>query len=164
MNFHIGDMSDVDIGSPLIAAVRSLGEETFFDEWTATEQLGTNLFKIVRPGMRDSMLRIIKTEHSEAPHCIEKIKSLKKMKDVGNIVEIEDYCSVGDYILSKTEFLQSVPDSLSEQEIVRMIKEVSSALTLCHAQGIIHNNINPSNIFLSNDNTYKLGVFSAKSC
>ena len=56
--------------------------------------------------------------------------------------------------------LRSLPnDTFSEQEIVRLGKDICRALSLCEKHRVIHRDIKPDNIFISKDGNYKLGDF-----
>ncbi|MBI4907182.1 MAG: serine/threonine protein kinase [Acidobacteria bacterium] len=48
---------------------------------------------------------------------------------------------------------------LSLQESIRIIQPVLTALAYAHAQGVIHREVTPDNIWLLNDNKVKLGGF-----
>ncbi len=48
---------------------------------------------------------------------------------------------------------------ISYEEVIKLGIEICSSLELCAKEGIIHNDIKPSNIFIGKDNHYKLGDF-----
>ncbi|TWT10363.1 Stk1 family PASTA domain-containing Ser/Thr kinase [Streptococcus sp. sy004] len=48
---------------------------------------------------------------------------------------------------------------LSNQEVVRIMKEVLSAMTRAHEQGIVHRDLKPQNILLTKDGTVKVTDF-----
>ena len=52
-------------------------------------------------------------------------------------------------------------ERISEQEIVKMMKEVSAALCFAKEKGVAHRDIKPGNIFLAGDGTYKVGDFGS---
>ena len=47
----------------------------------------------------------------------------------------------------------------SQEEILRIGREICSALVLCHSKNILHRDIKPENIFINKDGNYKLGDF-----
>ena len=48
---------------------------------------------------------------------------------------------------------------LSNNEVVRIMEEVLSAMTLAHQQGIVHRDLKPQNILLTKDGTVKVTDF-----
>lgn len=47
----------------------------------------------------------------------------------------------------------------SEDDIIKIGRDIASALVLCHSKRIIHRDIKPENIFYNDDGDYKLGDF-----
>lgn len=47
----------------------------------------------------------------------------------------------------------------SEEQIIKMGKDIMMALKVCHEQRILHRDIKPANIFIADHDTYKLGDF-----
>jgi serine/threonine protein kinase len=47
----------------------------------------------------------------------------------------------------------------SEEQIIKMGKDIVTALKVCHEQRILHRDIKPANIFIADHDTYKLGDF-----
>jgi len=58
-----------------------------------------------------------------------------------------------------TPLLKSLGDAVREEQIVRLGRDMASALVLCRSRNIIHRDIKPQNIFVSKDGDYKLGDF-----
>lgn len=54
-------------------------------------------------------------------------------------------------------YLSSHP--MSEDDVIRLGKDICHALSLCHEAGIIHRDIKPQNIFVSKWGSFKLGDF-----
>lgn len=94
---------------------------------------------------------------------------MNQMKGNTNIVCCDDfrYCQrkdgVGWEIYIKMELLtplaQHLKDRIAEEQIIRLGKDMCSALVLCKNRNIIHRDIKPQNIFVSRDGDYKLGDF-----
>lgn len=92
-----------------------------------------------------------------------------------NIVNCEDQMIVphdddaGWDIYIRMELLTSLTDYVHENgitagEVIKLGKDICSALELCATKGIIHRDIKPQNIFVSKYGVFKLGDFSvAKS-
>lgn len=47
----------------------------------------------------------------------------------------------------------------SEEQVIKMGKDIVTALKVCHEQRILHRDIKPANIFIADYDTYKLGDF-----
>lgn len=64
-------------------------------------------------------------------------------------------------ILVKTELLVPVSkkyaDGCSDDQVIKLAKDICAALIVCEKYGIIHGNIDLSNIFVFGNETYKLG-------
>lgn len=77
-----------------------------------------------------------------------------------HIVRITDFftegdlpCLVMDYILGDSLYnLVQEKGKLSEEKAVEYIKQIGSALTVCHEAGIIHRDAHPGNMMLREDN------------
>lgn len=72
---------------------------------------------------------------------------------------------IGWDILIRTELLTSLADylrsnHLEDSDIIKMGIQICDALNACQQRNIIHLDVNPSNIFVSGDGNYKLGIFS----
>lgn len=52
-----------------------------------------------------------------------------------------------------------VEHSLSEEEVVRLGLQISDAIQLCHEHNILHRDIKEDNIFVSENQNFKLGDF-----
>ncbi|BCN29990.1 protein kinase domain-containing protein [Anaeromicropila herbilytica] len=95
---------------------------------------------------------------------------MSKLKGKTNIVSYEDHNivkrkqGVGYDILIRMELLTSLNDyvikkPLSNESVVHMGIDICNALALCEKRNIIHRDIKPDNIFLSNDGDFELGDF-----
>lgn len=99
-----------------------------------------------------------------------------KLKDCPNVVGYEDEDvkeffrdgKLAGYIfLIRMELLQNVYDIMNSQQlntdeanIIRLAKEIGNGLKAAHDIGVIHRDVKPSNFFISENRTYKLGDFN----
>ena len=101
---------------------------------------------------------------------LSEIKTMEKMKSASHIVAIEDYEVVentdgfGWTIYIRMELLKNLrsymqENPLTQDEVVKMGIDVLSALEFCHRSNVLHRDIKPDNIFVSNFGEYKLGDF-----
>ena len=95
---------------------------------------------------------------------------MAQLKGNSNIVSYEDHQiiphddGIGYDILIRMELLTPLLDrlierKLSEEEVVRLGIDMCKALELCHKKNIIHRDIKPQNIFISDNGDFKLGDF-----
>lgn len=47
----------------------------------------------------------------------------------------------------------------SEEQVIKLGKDITTALKVCHEETIVHRDIKPANIFIADRETYKLGDF-----
>ncbi len=95
---------------------------------------------------------------------------MSQLKGNSNIVSYEDHMiiphedGIGHDILIKMELLTPLVDymlehTLDEKDVIRLGIDMCRALELCHNKSIIHRDIKPQNIFLSDNGNFKLGDF-----
>ena len=94
---------------------------------------------------------------------------MRKMNGSSNIVNCDDVRYVqhddgfGWDIYIKMELLtplaKTLTGSISDETVIRLAQDMCAALNLCQKHGIIHRDIKPQNIFLSDNGDYKLGDF-----
>ena len=105
-----------------------------------------------------------------AKSFMEEIKLLEELKGNSNIVSYEDHIieqsndGMSYTIMIRMELLTPFKNiisqrELSQDEICKLGIDICNALELCEMKKIIHRDIKPDNIFLSNTDTYKLGDF-----
>ena len=101
------------------------------------------------------------------------IQTLQAFRGLSNIVSIDDFAvvdkpdGVGWTLLIRMELLTPLNQWLgtkqdrkaSEAEILRLGKELCTALDLCASRNIIHRDIKPENIFVNDYGYFKLGDF-----
>ena len=97
---------------------------------------------------------------------------MSKLKGNNHVVNYEDYQviphvgkNIGWDILIRMELLIPLLDyaqsgKLTHKEVMKLGIDICSALELCQKHNIIHRNIKPENIFVSESGNYKLGDFS----
>ena len=95
---------------------------------------------------------------------------MSKLKGNSNIVSYEDHQiipheeTIGYDILIRMELLTPLLDrmlehKLDEKEVVKLGIDMCRALEVCHKKNIVHRDIKPQNIFISDNGDYKLGDF-----
>ncbi len=115
------------------------------------------------------------TDKSHINEMVEEIELMTELKGHTNIVSYEDHKVVEDEedsgctILIRMELLTPFSEyiktnELDNQGIVRLGIDICKALEVCQKKKIIHRDIKPQNIFVSEDGDFKLGDFgSARS-
>ena len=97
-------------------------------------------------------------------------KLMKELQGQSNIVSCDDFAieenpdGIGGKIYIRMELLtplQKVTKErlLSEEEVIKLGKDICKALILCESRNIIHRDIKPDNIMISKFGDYKLGDF-----
>lgn len=120
-------------------------------------------------GMDEKSIRVYYKDLVQ--HLMDEIRVMESLKSAGNIVSIEDYKvienanSIGWTIYIRMELLENlnqylnVNPTLPVAEIVKIGKDISSALICCEQDHIIHRDIKPANVFRNRYGSYKLGDF-----
>ncbi|MCI6434025.1 MAG: protein kinase [Clostridiales bacterium] len=94
---------------------------------------------------------------------------MRKMNGSANIVNCDDVRyvqhedGIGWDIYIKMELLtpltKTLPDAIPEETVIKIALDLCSALELCKKHDIVHRDIKPQNIFVSDNGDYKLGDF-----
>ena len=101
---------------------------------------------------------------------INEINALYQLRGNASIVSYEDHKiqkrgnGVGVDIFIRTELLQPLAEYLKnrtpdEAEIARLGADICTAVSLCSARGIVHRDITPSCLYVSESGSFKLGDF-----
>ena len=101
---------------------------------------------------------------------VQEIALMKKLRNNDNIVRYEDFYvdehkdSFGWDIVIRMELLKAAPlhfreISLTVSDVLHLGIDMCTALEECETHKIIHRDIKPDNIFISENGTYKLGDF-----
>ena len=103
--------------------------------------------------------------------ALNEIKILRALSGCPNIINYHDSTQRKIYdedknlesidLLIKMEELQSLSEGkkLDEKEVVKLAKDICTALIYASKHGVIHRDIKPQNIFVDDDGIYKLGDF-----
>lgn len=105
------------------------------------------------------------------PEAINNLKNeLNIIRIVNNNKNIISYYNYGDNVNEGSifiimELLTSIKDyyqekSITQDEVVKIGKDICSALKVFHTNKLIHSDVKPSNIFVTKDGEYKLGDFN----
>ena len=100
----------------------------------------------------------------------EEIQMMNAFKGVQNIVSVEDYQVVerqdriGWDILIRMELLTPLTtyirqNTLTQKDVIKIGKDICTALELCARRNIVHRDIKPENIFVNSFGDFKLGDF-----
>ena len=113
---------------------------------------------------------IIESYKSEIQNYVQEYKLMKALQGQTNIVSCDDFTvvwnenGIGGNVFIRMELLTPLNQvlkerALSTEEIIKLGKDIVSALILCEKKNIIHRDIKPANIMVSQFGNYKLGDF-----
>ena len=112
---------------------------------------------------------ITSTFQNHLKSIVAEYSMMRKMNGCANIVSCDDVRyiqhddGIGWDIFIKMELLTPVTKVMlqivSEDTVIKLAKDICTALELCRRHGIIHRDIKPQNIFVSAYGDYKLGDF-----
>ncbi len=112
---------------------------------------------------------ITSTFQSHLESIVAEYSLMRKMNGCANIVNCDDVRyvqhddGIGWDIFIKMELLtplaKSLPGEISDDMVIKIAKDMCRALELCKKHGIVHRDIKPQNIFVSEHGDYKLGDF-----
>lgn len=112
---------------------------------------------------------ITSTFQSHLKSIVAEYSIMRKMNGCTNIVNCDDVRyvqhddGIGWDIFIKMELLTPLTKALtaqvSEETIIKIAKDICTALELCKKHKIVHRDIKPQNIFVSPNGDYKLGDF-----
>lgn len=115
---------------------------------------------------RDSIARTFK---GYLQNIVNEYSLMRKMNGGANVVNCDDVrCvqhddKIGWDVFIKMELLtpliQFLPERVSEEQTLKIGIDICRALVLCKKHGIVHRDIKPQNIFVSQNGDYKLGDF-----
>ena len=105
-----------------------------------------------------------------AEEASKEISFMEKFKGNSNIVSYEDHKIVFDeestswIVLLRMEYLKSLADFFSnsekdEKDVVQLGIDICNALSMCEREEILHRDVKPGNIFVSQFDDFKLGDF-----
>ncbi|MCR5788915.1 MAG: serine/threonine protein kinase [Lachnospiraceae bacterium] len=153
------------------AVFKIVKENAGFTEYGALKII--NIFEAYLSGNEDLTEEIDREILSVKKKAEQELAAMNRMKGHANIVTYHEFLfeEYGDAhvrgvdLLIRMDFLDNVGRRESEgklfaeKDIIKMGCDLSRALSDCHRQGIIHRDIKPDNIFISNYGNYLLGDF-----
>lgn len=154
------------------------GSQCFISEWDVVRYIDRGMFGVVyeivknnkKLGEQHSALKIIELDEKSIEKYRDEIAALNSVRNHPHGVSIEDFSELhldeGDfvrrYVLIRMELLNPMPKAgMSEADVIDMALAVSEVLADCHSQKrkILHCDIKPQNILLTDNGQYKLSDF-----
>jgi len=112
---------------------------------------------------------ITQTFHQQVGDIAKEYKLMVQMRDNPNVVRCDDFRDIqhddglGWDIYIKMELLTPLMKSLdkvsTEEQIIKLAKDICNALITCQDKNIIHRDIKPQNVFVADNGNFKLGDF-----
>ena len=169
-NWHIAEL----IGSGAFGSVYKIVREDFGEKYYAA-------MKLIDIPQSEDEIRALSAEGMSqadisdyytgmAQEIVEEFKLMSKLKGHSNIVSYEDHMvlpkenGIGWTIQIRMELLTPLPEYVQKQDmslrdVVMLGIDICKALELCEKHHIIHRDVKPENIFLSENGDFKLGDF-----
>ncbi len=130
-------------------------------------QSSNDIEEMYSDGYDDESITATFKEHLKS--IVAEYSLMRKMGDCVNIVKCDDVRyiqhdnGIGWDIFIKMELLmpltKALPDVIPEEMVIKLAKDMCTALDACKKHGVIHRDIKPQNIFVSESGDYKLGDF-----
>ena len=112
---------------------------------------------------------ITATFRSHMESIVSEYELMRELNSCENVVNCDDFRvvqhddGIGWDIYIRMELLtpltKAIGRDVSEDEVVNIAKDICSALVTCKKRNIVHRDIKPQNIFVSENGAYKLGDF-----
>ena len=113
---------------------------------------------------------MVATYTDELQRYVKEYQMMRELQGQSNIVSCDDFAvvpredGIGGSIFIRMELLTPLPKAvkkeiLSEEQVIRLGKDICRALILCEERNIIHRDIKPDNIMISRFGDFKLGDF-----
>lgn len=143
-----------------------------------TEKAALKVLRVPESDLEIEQIELLGMSHEDTGGFYEKqvaairneIRIMQKFVGNSHLVSYEDYVirkrpeSIGWDIYIRMELLTALPDyveqhPLDEQTTLKMALDISEGLRDCHERGIIHRDIKPQNVFVTEEGRFKLGDF-----
>ncbi|CAI2359739.1 unnamed protein product [Moneuplotes crassus] len=113
------------------------------------------LGKLPEKEQQSALMEVELLKHLDHPNIVDYYGSYI---EEGVLIIIMEYCDVGDlsYHINKKK---KAGENFTEDEILNWFVQISMALEYIHGRKVLHRDIKASNIFLTGNNTVKLGDF-----
>lgn len=163
------------IGSGSFGTVYEIAREDFGSQYKAAlkvisiPQSEQDLSQVKKNiGKNDKSLEVY--YKSVASEIVKEFEMMYKLKGFSNIVSYEDHevrkhrDGIGWDIMIRMELLTPLDvyrkkHTMTREEVVRLGIDICKALERCEKYGIVHRDIKPGNIFVSEQGDFKLGDF-----
>lgn len=155
-----------------IRALEAKGEVTFLRSWCVEERIGRGTYGAVYrisprdvEGGIDYALKIMDIDANREASGFEKEVGLLRSIRSPYLVQIHEYAKAHGnpgYAMMRIELLNKLDTAhLSPLEVVTIGRQMCAALDMCHRAGVLHRDIKPDNILVSDKGVYKLSDFGS---
>ena len=126
---------------------------------------------IVREGYATTSKDVLDYYQDTIDDLVKEIEIMYELRANKNIVDYQDHLivektngKIGFDIFIRMELLTSLDryiesNDLKEEDIIKLGKDIATALVVCNKHNLLHRDIKPANIFIDDDKTFKLGDF-----
>lgn len=151
-------------------------EQSVINGWTIDSMLGMGSSGVVYKVSKKldvtektcAAMKIIELSEDGEKKINSKLSILDSVSGKPGCVHVDEYSTMTrsfggkehKYLIIRMELLEPLPESgMNEEDVLKMLDDVTQALCVCHSIPVLHRDIKPQNILKAPDGSYRLTDF-----